>query len=215
MPSVRLAPARNEPLQQETLDRWGVHKCHLVDRAAMDAGLSRLIEIDGPLEEHPWRTLMRLHREEGEAVRRHLDDAIAMAWTGERTHSSDDLWPHGIADELDELLQDLEAHDVREAFVRSQIGAAPATPTPLPEILREDHAIIQAQLDSLRALTRDYAAPAHACTVWRLLYVLCAKVECVLARRIHLEESSPAEPAPQSYGDTSLSPSKVGPVAPA
>ena len=195
----------DDQIEAETLERWGVRRCDVVDRAVFDAGLSALIEFDPPVWEDPQRRLEGLRRDEGGAVRGRLEEAVALARTGERAHRTDDHWPHGIADELYDLLQDLEAHDVHEAFAR---GAVPAS-APLAAGLRADHAILSARLDGLRRLTGGYEAPAHACAVWRLLYILCLKVESALAERMRLEEAADAATAPQSYGAVILSPNKV------
>ncbi|SFS83650.1 hypothetical protein [Brevundimonas viscosa] len=200
--------SRQDP-QAETLERWGVSQCDAVDRSVFNAGLSTLIEIDCPASEDPERRLARLLREEGEAIRRRLEDAVALARAGERAHRTDDLWPHGLVDELDDLLQDLEAHDAHEAFARS----APGAPSALAAGLKEDHGILAARLEALRRSTRGYEAPAHACAVWRLLYVLCLKVDRALAERMRLEDAGIGDTAPQSYGAVILSPNKVRPEA--
>lgn len=200
----------DDQVEAETLERWGVGRCDAVDRAVFDAGLSALAEIDRPAWEDPQRRLEGLRREEGGAVRGLLQEATTLARTGERAHRTDDHWPHGIADELYDLLQDLEAHDVHEAFAR---GAVPEPSAPLAAGLRDDHAMLAARLDELRRLTRGYDAPAHACAVWRLLYVLCLKVDTALAERMRLEDAGDGAAAPQSYGAVILSANKVRPGA--
>lgn len=199
-------PFADDRLQAETLERWGVQRCDAVDRAAFNAGLSALIEIDGPAGEAPQRRLDRLRGEEGEAVRQRLEEAVALARTGDRAHRTDDQWPHGLVDELYELLQDLEAHDAHEAFARSAENPASA---PLRAGLRQDHEALAARLEELRRLTAGYEAPPHACAVWRLLYVLCLKVDRALVERIRLEEAGNRHAAPQSYGALILSADKV------
>lgn len=199
-------PYGDDQLQAETLERWGVRRCDAVDRAAFNAGLSDLIEIEGAPGEDPRLRLDRLQREEGEAVRRRLRDALALARTGDLAHRTDDLWPHGIVDELDDLLQNLEAHDAHEGYARSAAGGASAA---LAAGLRDDHAFLGGRLDELRRLTGGYEAPAHACAVWRLLYVLCLKVDRALAERMQLEDTGLRSADPQSYGGVILSPDKV------
>lgn len=200
----------DDQLEAETLERWGVRRCDAVDRAAFNAGLSALIELDRPEGEDARRRLDRLQREEGEAIRRRLEEALVLARTGERAHGTDDRWPHGLVDELYDLLQDLEAHDAHEAFARS---AGKAESAPLTAGLRADHAMLAARLDELRRLTGGYDAPAHACAVWRLLYVLCLKVDTALAERMRLEDAGDGAAAPQSYGAVILSANKVRPGA--
>ncbi len=198
-------PFDDDQLQAQTLERWGVQRCDAVDRAAFNAGLGALIEIDRPAGEDPQRRLERLQGE-GEALRRRLEEALMLARTGERAHSTDDRWPHGLVDELYDLLQDLEAHDAHEAFARS---AAQAASAPLRAGLRDDHEALAARLEELRRLTGSYEAPAHACAVWRLLYVLCLKVDRALVERMRLEDEGCGPAAPQSYGAVILSPHKV------
>lgn len=199
-------PSPDDRLQAETLERWGVRRCDAVDRVTFNAGLSSLIETETAADDDPQLRLARLQRDEGEAIRKRLADAVTLARTGERAHRTDDLWPHGIVDELYDLLQDLEAHDAHEAFARSAGGTASP---PLRAGLRDDHAALAARLEVLRRLTGDYEAPAHACAVWRLLYVLSLKVDRALAERMRLEDAGIGVAAPQSYGAVILSPDKV------
>lgn len=198
-------PCDDDQLQTQTLERWGVQRCDAVDRAAFNAGLSALIEIDRPAGEDPQRRLDRLQGE-GEALRRQLEEALILARTGERAHRTDDQWPHGIVDELYDLVQDLEAHDAHEAFAH---GAAETASAPLRAGLRDDHKVLAARLEEVRRLTGGYEPPAHACAVWRLLYVLCLKVDRALVERMRLEDAGNPRAAPQSYGAVILSADKV------
>ncbi len=207
MATIKLTDLRPEADLNETatLDRWGVRRCDAVDRVAFDAGLGSLIEVEAPADEPAPRRLDRLYAEQGETVRQLLQDAVSLARTGERAHRTDDLWPHGILDELDDLVEELEAHEAHEDFVRSEAGEPSV---PLLSGLREDHAVLATRLQELRRLTGGFEAPAHACAVWRLLYVLCLKVEMALVERMTLEDSGIPIADPQSYGGVSLSPSK-------
>ena len=207
MATMQLTDLRPEadPNETATLDRWGVRRCDAVDRVAFNAGLGSLIEVDVPADEPAPQRLDRLYAEQGETVRQLLQDAVSLARTGERAHRTDDLWPHGILDELDDLVEELEAHEAHEDFVRGEAGEPSA---PLLSGLREDHAALATRLQELRRLTGGFEAPAHACAVWRLLYVLCLKVEIALVERMTLEDSGVPVADPQSYGGVSLSPSK-------
>ncbi len=181
------APIR-DPRQDKALRRWGVRNCHLVDQAAYGAGLSRLMANDDAAPDRPPQVVDYLRADRGESVRRLLEDAVEVARAGEDAHAADDAWPHGVADDLDDLLQDLEDHDAREDLAYRLALDASGGKVRVLERMLEEHEAIDGQLAALRRRTSGYVAPSHACTAWRLLYILCLKVEDILLGRMRLEE---------------------------
>lgn len=188
MRPFRSEQSLGDPRQMETLARWGVRRCHLVDRQVFDAALSSLIDPDDMLPEDPSRMGDYLQEGRDETVRRLLDDAVAIAGVGQERHAGDDAWPHGVADELYDLLQDVEDHDAREGRAYVSLGGDPAAGLQAVSHMIDQHNDIRARLAGLARITGGYRTPAHACPVWRLLYILCVKVERALADRMRAEE---------------------------
>lgn len=188
MPHYRSEQPSGDPRQAEVLARWGVRRLHLVDRELFDAGLTRLNEADDPVP--PDRSLMVGHLREGrdEELRRLLDDAVTIAGVGQEMHGGDDAWPHGVADDLYDLLQDVEDHDAREGLAYAAAGGSPEAGRTIISRMIEEHRDIRVRLADLARATDDYRAPDHACLVWRLLYILCLKVSRTLADRMRAEE---------------------------
>jgi len=70
-------------------------------------------------------------------------------------------------------------------------GRLPRTPfgtvvNPI-RVMEDDHREAGEALERLRRVTADYAAPADACTTYRLCYAELAKYEADLHRHVHLE----------------------------
>ena len=70
----------------------------------------------------------------------------------------------------------------------------------LLERLLKDHVAIRRLLSALRDCTDGYRPPQNACTAWRLLYVICLRIEHLILARIRLEE---AELFPIEFGSKS------------
>lgn len=206
MQPLRPGNALHDDRQDRALRRWGVQNCHLVDQAAYGAGLSRLMADDDAAPRQAAGVVDHLRTDKGESVRRLLEDAVEMARAGEDAHAADDAWPHGVADELDDLLQDLEDHDAREDLAYGLALDAPAGRTRVIERMLEEHVAMTAQLAGLRRRMGDYAAPGHACATWRLLYVLCVKVEDILLGRMALEEQRLFRPVLRNHTEGSSCP---------
>ncbi len=97
---------------------------------------------------------------------------IALAQKVESVHASKEDCPHGLAQHLQALLQELEGHMRKEEMVlfplisRGQ-GAMAAMPINVMRMEHEDH---NAELVRLAELTHNITEPAGACTTWRRLY---------------------------------------------
>ncbi|MES2834532.1 MAG: hemerythrin domain-containing protein [Pseudomonadota bacterium] len=175
-------------------NRWGLLRCELLDRAAFDAALNSLAqEFDPPADP---RLMADYLLRDGVAVSRLLHDVGVMASEGEVTHRHNPAWPVGLSGALEMLLLEFRAHDAREDMAY-RAASKEEPPGPVLERLLGDHANIRSHLSAVRDLTDGYLPPADACTVWRLLYVICLKVEELVLARMQLEE---AELFPDTFG---------------
>ncbi len=178
-----MMPARNE-----ALTRWGVVSCEAVDYDTLHAGLSELMTDEAAPAGTQSGLVERLRQAAG-PLRRLVRDAVALARTGEEAHRRDDQWPHGLVDELEDLADTLEIHDVREDFAYSATVELAPPGRRLAARMSAEHRCIRHRLESLRGLTGNFSAPAGACTTWRLLYVLLTKAAFELEDRMAQEEA--------------------------
>ena len=174
----------------EVLRRWGLSRCHAVDVESYWAGLSRLLPDEATPPREPHRLIAYIRGRFHRAHRDLLEDAVALAGAAEAVHARDDAWPHGLGDHLAQLLEDLESHLQREdSVVFPLLPGSPDSPLGgRVAAMADEHRQLCAQLDDLRRLTRDFAPPAQACVAWRLLYVLCGKLDTDLREQMTLEE---------------------------
>ncbi|MBV2164028.1 MAG: hemerythrin domain-containing protein [Comamonas sp.] len=120
---------------------------------------------DQDLVKHILSRYHAIHREQ-------LPELIRLAQKVESVHASSGNCPHGLADCLQGLAQELDAHMRKEEMVlfplisRGQ-GAMAAMPINVMRMEHEDHG---AELQRLAALTHDITTPEGACTTWRKLY---------------------------------------------
>lgn len=163
--------------EQAVVDRWGVARCDDVKLDRVSAELSRLMaegagvdETDGPVE-----GLCRRRHSEQEA---RLEEAIALASRVEAVHRQDDAWPHGLVDQLEDILDCMVAHQQREQAVvfPMLMAGVDALPDQTVSAMIAAHEDLLGHWSRLDQRTGGFKAPAHACAAWRLLYVLCCKL---------------------------------------
>jgi regulator of cell morphogenesis and NO signaling len=122
--------------------------------------------------------------------RRELADAIAMARRLERDHVGQAYCPEGLADELAELLAEVDAHQRKEelAIFPSMIaGRSHVLSRPLAQMGIE-HARIEARAKRIFARVEAIQEPLCGTVHWRLLKTLCRKIEADLREHARLEE---------------------------
>ncbi|MCC7012967.1 MAG: iron-sulfur cluster repair protein YtfE [Planctomycetes bacterium] len=124
------------------------------------------------------------HREE--LVRLH-----AAAAKVEHVHAAKASCPHGLAEHLARMHEELEDHMQKEEqvlfpMVASGRGALAAMPVQVLESEHRDHAL---NLQRMRKLAHDFSAPEEACGTWRALYLGLAALERDLMQHIHLENN--------------------------
>ena len=120
--------------------------------------------------------------------RRELPDLVRLARQVEASQKTHPAAPLGIADLLQCIEWDLESHMQKEEqglFPSMRHGEHPA-PAAIALMLddHEDHA---ANLQRLRALTRDFSVPGDACPTWNALYAGIRKLADDLMAHIRIE----------------------------
>lgn len=138
----------------------------------------------GRLINHIRQRYHRVHESE-------LADAIALAHKVEAVHSTAPLCPHGLADVLEALLEHLEVHHQKEEGVLfpAMLRGGGRAVAKVVRHMDVEHDDTIGLLDRMRAAAHGYAAPAHACTTWGLLYTLCRKLDSDLREHMRLENS--------------------------
>lgn len=171
------------------LRRWGVTDCERVDRNALTRSLTRLQHDEAAPPADPARLIRHIRDRYHRALVEVIEDAVSLATACEAAHSGEERWPHGLSDRLIEILEALEHHQQREDAVVFPLmlkGAAGATKA--AGIMETEHAHVRSLLDAVLALTRGFEIPAQACAKWRVLYVLCCKINLDIRDQMKLEE---------------------------
>lgn len=114
---------------------------------------------------------------------------LAAARSVERVHQAKPSCPHGLADHLEELFEELSEHMAKEEqvlfpMIRAGLGPSAAPPIRVLRAEHEDHA---RGLTRTRELTADLVAPPEACATWRSLYDGLRRLESELMQHVHLE----------------------------
>ena len=171
------------------LRRWGVSDCSRVDLASLTDSLARLQHDEVAPPSGVDRLVRHIRDRYHHTLTAVLGDAIALATACEAVHGRDDLWPHGLSDRLIETLDALQHHQQREdSVVFPLLLADRARAAEAVALMEAEHAGIRARLDGVLVATGGFRAPPQACVSWRLLYVLCCKVDVDAREQIRLEE---------------------------
>lgn len=155
----------------------------LQSRAAPD-GQNWNAAPDAALVEH---ILVRYHA----AHREQLPELIRLARRVEQVHGGHGDCPHGLADLLHGLQQELETHMRKEEMVlfpmiargQGQLASAPIG------VMRIEHDEHGAALHALATLTRELTPPDNACGTWRALYTNLRAFREDLMAHIHTENN--------------------------
>lgn len=191
---MRLRPRHLTKLSPEegdlaVMDRWGVSRCDAVEMDSVSAELTKLLAEDAAPSGEP-RDLVGWICERRHSVQENrLDEAIAIANRAEAVHRRDDAWPHGLADQLIEMLDCVVTHQQREQAVvfPMLLQGVDALPDRTVDEMVAAHEDLMTRWRGLDQLTGGFKAPAHACAAWRLLYVLCYKLSGDCREQVQLE----------------------------
>ena len=172
-----------------------------LDQAASDKGLdlqavvhelsalqrpSELPDLGTPTElvEH---IIARYH----EVHRAQLPELIRMARRVEAVHRDNPNTPHGLADALETMEQELLTHMHKEEavlFPMLRAGGNSFVSQPIA-MMRHEHNDHGEALEHLASLTNDITPPMGACNTWRALYTGLAQLREDLINHIHLENN--------------------------
>ncbi|MDP3803535.1 hemerythrin domain-containing protein [Brevundimonas sp.] len=171
------------------LRRWGVTDCGRVDRRALTRSLTLLQDDEVAPPADTTRLIRHIRDRYHRALVGVIEDAVALATACEAAHGGQELWPHGLSDRLMGILESLEHHQQREdAVVFPMLLAEKPQAAEAARIMEAEHARIRNQLDVVLALTQGFEVPAQACAKWRVLYVLCCKINVDVREQMRLEE---------------------------
>lgn len=138
----------------------------------------------GELIAHIIRQYHEVHIEE-------LPEAVRLARRVEAVHRAKTDCPHGLADHLAFIFDDLQGHQHKEEAVLFPMmvqGGGAMIRFPIERMLAE-HVDVGEQLDELARLTTDFTPPNGACTTWRALYEMCRKLDEDLREHMHIENN--------------------------
>ena len=170
------------------LRRWGLGDGDRIDRPALMDSLARLQVDERPLSSDKAGLVDRIRRR-CQNITEVIADAVAVADACEADHAADERWPHGLSDRLVDLLEGLEQHQHREDAVVFPLflsGSPRASAT--AALMVGEHGSIRHKLDALSAVTRAYETPARAGPRWRILYLLCRKVDFEIRAQMLIED---------------------------
>ncbi|MBP7567306.1 MAG: iron-sulfur cluster repair protein YtfE [Burkholderiaceae bacterium] len=123
--------------------------------------------------------------------RQQLPELIRLARRVEQVHGDREDCPHGLADHLDTMAQELESHMRKEELVLFPLiarghGALGTMPI---GVMRGEHEEHGEALRRLAELTNDITPPRGACTTWRALYTGLKAFRDDLIAHIHTENN--------------------------
>ena len=126
-----------------------------------------------------------------EVHRQQLPELIRMARRVEAVHRDHPQVPHGLADHLETMEQELLDHMAKEEqilFPLLKQGGHPMVVHPIG-MMRHEHVSHGVQIERLAELTRQHQPPAGACNTWQALYAGTARLTEDLIEHIHTENN--------------------------
>ena len=173
----------------------------------LDAVLAELVSLERssepPVTESPEVMIDHILARYHAVHREQLPELIRMARRVEAVHRESPDVPHGLAEHLEAMEDELLDHMDKEEqilFPMLQAGSQPQASGPI-HVLREEPNGHGLMLERLMALTGDATPPRGACNTWRALYAGIAQLSDDLINHIHLENNllfPLFEPAPQA-----------------
>ncbi|MBP8186876.1 MAG: iron-sulfur cluster repair protein YtfE [Comamonas sp.] len=157
---------------------------NLEQRAATEPEHDWSDASDTQLVEHLLVRYHAVHREQ-------LPELIRLARRVEHVHGDREDCPHGLADHLEAMAQELDSHMRKEEMVlfpmitRGQGGMA-SMPISAMRSEHDDHGT---ELRRLAELTHNITSPRDACTTWRALYTGLRSFRDDLIAHIHTENN--------------------------
>lgn len=139
---------------------------------------------DTELVDHILRRYHAVHREQ-------LPELTRLARRVEQVHGDRQDCPHGLANHLQRMAQELESHmHKEEAVLFPLIARGQGSMAGMPiNVMRMEHDSHGAELRRLEELTNHITPPRDACTTWRALYLGLRTFREDLMAHIHTENN--------------------------
>ena len=161
--------------------------------AELQALQARGAQVDEPdLRQFSDEALVKLVLNRYHAVHREqLPVLIRLASRVEQVHGDREGCPHGLAEHLNTMAQELESHMRKEELVLFPMiarghGALAVAPVSMMRHEHDDHGVALRQME---ALTDGITPPRGACTTWRALYTGLRTFREDLMQHIHTENN--------------------------
>lgn len=141
--------------------------------------------VDMPLNEMTHFIIERYHND----LRNRLPELVRLASKVEQVHHDDSSCPHGLAELMHIMAEEMHMHMMKEENVLFPIiNAGRGSMALMPvKVMTAEHDNHGKQLEEIHRLTKDFTPPSHACNTWRALYSGLEKFEQELMAHIHLE----------------------------
>ncbi len=172
-----------------------------LDSACTSKGLSASVVLDeirglqqqeaAPEAPAPAELIDHILRRYHEVHRQQLPELIRMARRVEAVHRDHPQVPHGLADHLETMEQELLDHMAKEEqilFPLLKQGGHPMVVHPIG-MMRHEHVSHGAQIERLAEFTNQHQPPAGACNTWQALYAGTARLTEDLIEHIHTENN--------------------------
>lgn len=163
-----------------------------LDVEAVLAELNALQRSDEvPTEADPLALVNHILSRYHDVHRAELPELIRMARRVEAVHRDHPEVPHGLADHLEVMEQELLSHMAKEEQILFPMMLRnPGTFVSQPiQVMRLEHVDHGANLEVLMQLARNGVAPVGACNTWRALFAGINKLQDDLINHIHLENN--------------------------
>ncbi|ALS98045.1 iron-sulfur cluster repair protein YtfE [Lacimicrobium alkaliphilum] len=121
--------------------------------------------------------------------RQQLPELIRLARRVEHVHGDSDDCPHGLADHLEAMYQELENHMQKEEQILFPMLVRDIFPSGPISVMEEEHLEHGQALEKMQALARNLELPPGACNTWTALYVGLKELKEDLMEHIHLENN--------------------------
>ncbi|MGB3067867.1 MAG: iron-sulfur cluster repair protein YtfE [Ottowia sp.] len=156
----------------------------LQQRSGNDAERDWSLATDTELVDHILVRYHAVHREQ-------LPELARLARRVEHVHGERADCPHGLADHLEAMAQELDSHMRKEELILFPMiahGQGGAASMPIG-VMRMEHDSHGTELRRLEELTNGITAPRDACTTWRALYLGLRTFREDLMAHIHTENN--------------------------
>lgn len=179
----------NQPLRQALASR-GLAPAPVVQAlvALQNSADTRIDWAAVPKKELIAHILTRYHARH----REQLQELIRLASRVEHVHGEREDCPLGLAHHLNDMLQELESHMMKEEqilFPMLERGFAVNQVQGPISVMRFEHDQHGEALQKLLQLTHDITLPKGACNTWRALYAGLIQFKEDLMQHIHLENN--------------------------